>query len=379
MVGWALVSCGGGGGSPGYNPNTKELSIGGVASVTVLPGESKALPVSGGVPPYRAVSAESAVAVAAMDGSSLIIGGVAPGAETSVTVTDRAGTSRSLSVKVGSSVPLFTTAPAKLQLGVGPAEARTFRVSGGVKPYTITGDAPLVATVVQLDAEQWRIQGVAIGEMTVRIRDAAGKELEVAVTVGSPELRVSSDNLTLPLGIPARVVVTGGQKPYSVAGGIPSAIQVSRVAGTDGEFEIVGLLVTGDVDVVFADATGKFVKTKVTINDASTQIRVSPSSVRLGERSGSSLRFTVATAARGSLTVLSSFPGLVSISEVTPPEFNADGSVRTYGSFVATVSGNVCVTGDTPVTLTVIDANGSVGTATVTVVDTDPSCPTPAP
>ncbi|MDT7929662.1 hypothetical protein [Tepidimonas sp.] len=307
--------------------------------------------------------------MATVDGNRLIIGGQNAGS-TQVTVSDRAGQSVQLSVTVGTSIPLYTTAPAALSLGVGPTEASTFRVAGGVKPYVITGSAPLVATVTQLDAEQWRIQGV-------RIRDAAGTELEVAVTVGSPELRISTDSLTLPIGFPATVVLSGGQKPYSVAGGIPSAIQVRLVPGSDSEFEILGLLATGDVDVVFSDATGKTVKTKVTINTDTTQIRVSPSAIALAEQSGSAVKFNVFTAANGDLTVFSSDPRLVAISAVTKPEFNPDGTVKTFGSFVGAVPGTTCVAA-----LTVIDSNGSVGKATVTVVDvgnqsaTNP-CPPP--
>mgnify|MGYP001627204576 CR=1 FL=1 len=113
----------------------------------VLPGESKAITVSGGVPPYRASSAETSVAVAAIDGNTLVVGGVAAGASTKVTVTDRGGNTVALDVSVGSSVPLYTTAPAALTLGVGPSQARTFLVAGGVKPYTITGSQDLVARV----------------------------------------------------------------------------------------------------------------------------------------------------------------------------------------------------------------------------------------
>jgi hypothetical protein len=278
-----LAACGGGGGSPGSNPNQGPLSVGAVTAVTLMPGEARELPVSGGVPPYRVVSTEQAIAVATLDGNRLIIGGQNAGS-TQVTVSDRAGQSVQLSVTVGTSIPLYTTAPAALSLGVGPAEARTFRVAGGVKPYVITGSAPLVATVTQLDAEQWRIQGVAIGNMTVRIRDAAGTELEVAVTVGSPELRISADSLTLPIGIPATVV--------------------------------------GDVDVVFSDCDGqKRSRPRSRSNTATTQIRVSPSAIALAEQSGSAVKFNVFTAAKGDLTVFSSNPGLVAISAVTKPEF----------------------------------------------------------
>jgi len=370
-----LVACGGGGGSPGSNPNQEALSVGAVTALTLMPGEARELPVSGGVPPYRVVSAERAIAVATLDGNRLIIGGQNAGS-TQVTVSDYAGDSVPLAVTVGTSIPLYTTAPTALSIGVGPTEARTFRVAGGVKPYVITGNAPLVASVTQLDSDDWQILGVAIGEAKVRIRDAAGTELEVSVTVGSPELRVSSDNLVLPIGIPATVVLSGGQKPYSIAGGIPAAIQVRPVLNSDSEFEILGLLATGDVDVVFADVTGKTVKVTVTANTSTTQIRVSPSALTLSEQSGVSAKFSVFTAAKDDLTVFSGNPGLVSISGVTKPEFNADGSIKTYGSFVATVSGTTCIDADTPVTITVVDSNGSAGTATLTVSDTNPvACP----
>ncbi|WP_333709276.1 hypothetical protein [Tepidimonas ignava] len=203
--------------------------------------------------------------------------------------------------------------------------------------------------------------------MVVRIRDAAGTELLINVTVGSPELRISSDALTLPIGIPATVVLSGGQKPYSIAGGIPAAIQVRLLPGADDTFEILGLLATGDVDVVFADASGKTVKTKVTVNTATTQIRVSPSAIALGEQSGVTVRFNVMTSAQN-FDVFSSNPTLVSVSGKILPQFNTDGSVKAYGSFVGTV-GSGCVAEDTEVTVTVVDQNGSVGTAKVTVVN----------
>jgi len=371
----ALAACGGGGGSSGGYPFAGALSVGAVTAVTLMPGEARSLPVSGGVPPYRVVSAEQAIAEAALKGSELIIGGRHAGT-TQVTVSDRAGTTVSLTVTVGTSIPLYTTAPASLQLGVGPNQAQTFRVGGGVKPYVITGSAPQVAAVTQLDAEQWRIEGLAIGDMTVRIRDAAGTVLTVTVSVGSPELRISSESLTLPIGIPATVTLSGGQKPYSIAGGIPAAIHVRPVSGSDSTFEIIGLLPIEGVPVAFADAAGKMVTTTVTVDpEIPLTIRVSPSQVSLEEQSGTAVKFSVLSAAKGGLRVFSSHPALVSVSAVTDPVFNPDGTVKTFGSFVGTVSGSTCVAGNTPVTLTVLDGDGLLGTATVTVLNTNPNCP----
>jgi hypothetical protein len=73
-----LAACGGGGGSPGSNPNQGALSVGAVTAVTLMPGEARDLPVSGGVPPYRVVSTEQAIAVATLDGNRLIIGDKTP-------------------------------------------------------------------------------------------------------------------------------------------------------------------------------------------------------------------------------------------------------------------------------------------------------------
>lgn len=367
-----MVGCGGGGGSPGGSG--KPLSLGGVSAITVLPGESKRLSISGGVPPYRAVSAETGIAFAMVEGSSLIIGGVAAGASSNVTVSDYSGATLNVTVTVGSSAPLYTTAPADLTLGVGPSEARTFLVAGGVRPYTITGNQELVARVTDVGNGQWRIEGVALGTMVVRIRDAAGKELTVNVTVGSPDLRVSSESISVPVGVPATVVLSGGQKPYRVAGGIPSAVQIKRLS--ESEFELTGLLVTssGGVDVVFMDAAGKTVKTNVSISPGNAQFTISPSAISIPEASGTSLKFLVKTGARGNLTVLSSHPQLVAVSNIVSPQFNGDGTLKEFGSFVATVGAASCVNASTPVEITVIDANGSIGTAIVTILDRGDVC-----
>ena len=375
----ALAACGGGEGSSGSYPYSGEFSVGQVEAVTLMPGEARSLPVLGGVPPYRVVVDNQAIAEAELKGSELIIGGRHAG-ETHVTVFDRTGEAVKLKVTVRTST-LFTTAPEDLQLDVN--EARTFRIGGGVKPYVITGSDNQVAAVTQLDAEHWRIEGLAIGEMTVRIRDAAGNELFVDVTVKLPKLSISPASLTLPVGSKATVTLSGGQKPYSFAGvipepipgGIPQAIDVRPVPGSDSTFEIIALREM-NVKVVFADATGVTVETTVTVNTNTAKIRVSPSEVRVGEQSGTVVTFSVFSTARDGLTtVFSSHPRLVSVSSVTNPVLNPDGTIRTAGSFVATVSDSTCIQGDTEVTLTVLDSDASVGTATVKVVDTNPNCP----
>lgn len=372
IAGLLTVACGGGGGSPGANPNTGALSVGGVSAVTVLPGESKLLPVTGGVPPYRAVTSEAAVAVAAMDGNSLVVGGIAPGASTNVIVTDYAGTSKTVSVTVGTSVPLYTTAPAALTIGVGSSQARTFRVSGGVKPYTITGSAPLVATVTQLDAEQWSIQGVAIGDMKVRIRDAAGKELEVAVTVGSPQLRISPTNASTVIGLPTRVFLSGGQPPYQRAGGILAGVTVTAVTNSPNQFDVVGNLV-GEYEVGFVDSAGQSVKLDLAVGEGSAQFRISPSDVSVVEDTTTPITFRIWGATPNTteplLTVFSSSPALFP----APP-------VRREGdALFFTVDSVGCVLANTDIKYTVIDANGSVGTATLRVINTGNNGTDPCP
>lgn len=358
-----------GGGSPGAVMNAPAppapvaLSLGGLTQVQLAVGASTAnpIPVSGGTGPYTALSANEGVVLPLLSANRLSLMGRAAGTAT-VTVRDQAGAVVSLAVTVAPALVFATNAPDSITVGLGAAAARTFRVEGGVAPYSIAGNNNNVALVTAQADGNWSIEGVAPGTLTVTLRDATGAQLSRAVTVATLPLAVSSDSLTLPISIPATVVLTGGQPPYQVQGGIPAAITVTGPAGANAnEFQIVGSSVTSDVAVVFADAANQTVRTTVNITDATTGLRLSPSALRVSEVDDQPINLTVFGAV-GQLQAFSSHLNLL--------------APRIVGGMIVVEDGmqGRCVPASTVVTITVVDSSRSVATSEITIQDVGP-CP----
>lgn len=356
MLTAALVACGGGGGSSGANPNQQVLVTTAGSEVILPVGAARDYQISGGVPPYRVGNTEQAIAVGQISGNTLTIGAASAG-DTKINILDHSGASVAISVKVGSSVPLYTTAPSSLMIGVGANVARTFWVGGGGAPYTVEGGDSNVAIVQMIGGTQWRVTGVAKGTTSVKIRDTAGVEVLIALEVGSPELRISPTDLTIPVGLEARAKLSGGQPPYSVAGGIPAAI----TATIQGDELIIKGNLASKLDVSVMDAAGQIVKVNVEVNTATTSIRLSPSQVVVSENDTQPIQFTVFGAV-GPICVFTSDPSFL---QATVPGC----ATRSTVTLETGTRGSRCVNGSQSVLLTVVDENRSVGTADITIAD----------
>ena len=356
MLTTALVACGGGGGSSGSNPNQTTLVTTAGTEVILPVGAAREYQINGGVPPYRIGNADQSIAIGQVSGNTLAIGAVSAGS-TKINVFDNSGASVAIDVKVGSSVPLYTTAPSSLTIGVGANVARTFWVGGGGAPYTVEGGDSNVAVVQMLSGTQWKVTGVAKGSTTIKIRDAAGVEVSIGLEVGSPELTISPTDLVIPVGLDAVAKISGGQPPYRVAGGIPAAI--TAVIQGD-ELHIKGSLAS-ELEISVIDAAGQTVKVKVEINTATTSIRLSPSQVSVSENDTQPIQFSI-FGATGAICVFTSDPTFL---QPTVPGC----ATRTTVTLETGTRGSRCVTNTTPVLLTVVDANRSVGTAQITIVD----------
>lgn len=352
----ALVACGGGGGSSGSNPTQQQLVTTAGGEVILPVGAARNYQISGGVPPYRVGNTDQAIAIGQVSGNTLIIGTLSAGS-TKIDILDNSGASISIGVKVGSSIPLYTTAPGSLTIGVGASVARTFWIGGGGAPYTVEGADSNIAVVQMLNDTQWRVTGVARGSTTIKIRDAAGVEVSIGLEVGSPELRISPTELTIPVGLEAVAKISGGQPPYRVAGGIPGAITATI---TGDELRIIGSLASA-LDISVIDAAGQTVKVKVEINISTTAIRLSPSAVAISENDNQNIQFSIFGAV-GATCVFTSDPSF--LQPTTPGCLNRSSVTLQTGT-----RGSRCVNGDKVVTLTAVDANRSVGTAEVAIID----------
>ncbi|MCA0325676.1 MAG: pilus assembly protein N-terminal domain-containing protein [Proteobacteria bacterium] len=357
-----LAACGGGGGSSGTNPNQITLTTTAGTNVVIPVGGSGTYTITGGNAPYRVVNPDPTIAVAAVSADQLVIGAVG-GGDTTVQVLDYNARSVSIAVKVGSSKPLYTTAPSALTVGVGAGAARTFSVGGGAAPYTVTGADGGIASVVQVSGTQWTVTGVALGTTTVNIRDGAGATLQVALTVGVPPLQLAASDYQIFVGMSTITKITGGQAPYRVNQGIPAALDASVVGD---ELIVVGKLVSEGIDVTVLDSANQSAKVKVTVVAGSPTIRVSPNAITISENDNQVINFTIFGAV-GNVCLFSDNPGLLAPIGATCGAFT--GFTLNTGS-----NGSRCVNGNQTVTVTVVDANRAIASTAVTVADNGLAC-----
>lgn len=379
-----LAACGGGGGSPGENiSGTIPLQVNvpaGENPVRIQAGQARLFKITGGrlrgaaggtTRSYQVFVKESGVvglswAKSGDDDSTdaFVVQWLSGPAETTVTVSDADNKEISFRVRTDPPQPvaqaLYTTSPDAITVALG--DTRTFVVGGGTPPYTVESANNVVATASTVGTGQWRVTGVAVGDAAIKIRDAAGAVLGVAVKVQGPTatpLTVSPDAITVPIGIAANVKISGGQPPYRIAGGIPAAVQVTL---SNDEVKIVGTLVS-TLDVTVLDAAGNTAKVAVTVNAVTPGIRFSPSALTVSEYDNSTLALTVFEAV-GDICVFSSDPTLLQ------PATAGCTANRTV-SLVNGTRGNRCVDADSTVLITVVDSTRATAQASITVKNND--------
>lgn len=354
-----LAACGGGGGSPGGNPNQPALVSTAGTEVTLLPGAANSYGVSGGVPPYRVANSDSATAFGVMNDKVLTVFGVRVGAS-SVGVIDNSGAAISINVKVGSSMPLDTTAPESLNLGLGTDAARQFGISGGVAPYTVSSSNSSVVSAV-VSGGTFTLTGLLPGTATISVRDAANvvKTIEVTAAAAVPLYTTATDSITV---VPVPVTdppTTVGVRTFEIGGGVSPYRVSSSNSG------VVDAVVAGNTLTV----TGKFTGTAVlTVRDA--------------VNATVAINVTVAP----QVALYTSAPAAVTVAINDTATFNVSGGVAPYsaassnqGVATATVTGtSLAIKGiarsangppAVPGTATVLvrDAVGSQVTISVTV------------
>lgn len=383
-----LAACGGGGGSPGETSGTRPLAVdvpAGYGSesnpVPIKANQGRLFKITGGRTKGGADGTEKRSYLVNVEETGVVglswaktgdkeaedlfvVSWVDGPKQTKITVRDADDKQISFYVKTDppSPVDLYTTAPDPLTIGVGATVARTFDIGGGNAPYVVTGANSNVALVEMVGATQWKATGVAIGQTTVTIRDAAGRTKGLVLIVGAPELRISPDKLTIPVGIEGIAKISGGQPPYRIAGGIPAAI--TAVVNGD-EVRILGSLAS-KLDVTVADATGQTVKVEVEINTVTTGIRFSPGALTISENDAQPIDFTI-FGATDKVCIYTSDPTYL------VPE-TAGCTVNRTVRLVTGSRGNRCVAANKSITVTVVDSTRAVGTAIVTIADNGTGC-----
>jgi hypothetical protein len=259
-----LAACGGGGGSAGGNPNQPNLVTMAGSAVTLMPGAVGTYGISGGVPPYRVGSSDTAVSVAGVNGNVLFIGGIRPGVA-NIGLFDYANNTVSIAVTVGASRPLETTAPPAVTLALGAEASQVYRITGGVAPYTATSDNPAIASGT-VTGDLLRLTALTNGSAKVVLRDDAGATVSITVTAGSATslFTTAPGNLAISRGITSPdFFIGGGSEPYFIASSNPSTVGATLIAPN--RFVVQGLAV-GGAEVVVTDSKGVSVSVAVAVS-----------------------------------------------------------------------------------------------------------------
>ncbi len=271
-----------------------------------------------------------------------------------------------------------------LQVGVGASARAPIPITGGTPPYTVASSNETVVQASISADNRLVLNAGSVGNTLVTVQDRAGARVILLVRVDPVQalpLAVSSSSLTLPIDVPAIVTLTGGQPPYRVLGGIPAALSVTPVLGVANEFQIVGTLVLGVYDIVFADSASQTVNTSVSITAATTGLRLSPSALtisELGNNTTQPIRLTVFGAV-GEYQVVSSRLDLLRPAPRTPTQPPSEIVIETGQAGDRCLTGTIGELGTiisaVVVTITVVDSTESVATSEITIQNSALACP----
>ena len=323
-------------------------------SASLAVGASDTYTLAGGSAPYAVSSSNAAVARVTLSGTSYVISGVSAGTAT-VSAFDANGASVATTVTVGASGPgteLFTTAPAAVTMAAGATA--TFAVSGGKAPYAVSTGNAGVARIALTD-NNFTITAVAQGSAQVRVIDADGTALAIAVTVPAPPaggdlFTTAPDNVTLAAGTAVGYTIGGGSAPYNATTSNPAV----ATAAISGATLTVNAVAAGTATIRISDAAGAAELINVTVTQAApTAITVNPAAAT--GNVGDALNFLISGGTPAYTVTINN----TSIATVAPATVGTNG-----GAFVITLR-NVGTT-----TATITDAQGQVATVPISASQT---------
>ncbi|WP_212685608.1 beta strand repeat-containing protein [Undibacterium baiyunense] len=340
-------------------------------SLVVAPSTSPSFTIGGGRAPYRVSSSNASIVTATVSGTNLTLNGVAKGSG-QVIVTDSAGTTVTINVTVGTGtiVALFTTAPGTVTI-VSPASA-TYSIGGGSAPYTVTSSNVAVASVTSTESG-FTVKGESSGNSQILIRDSLGASVTVNVTVtaaAAVPVAVLPGDSTGAVGDTLTFNMSGGSSPYTVSNNNPS---IATVTQTGNSFT-AKLLNVGSTKVTVFDSLGKTVEVTITASAATSQLRISPATITVGEDSTNDVSLTIygGTGPYRAFTsdlVLSSVPAAAIAQSANGTAFVVGLGSKGNRCMTSGAGGIVTLGGTYAITLTVLDSNGASATSTMNIKD----------
>ncbi len=349
------------------------------ASQDAYSGIATQLTVSGGVPPYRAFSTNTAILPVTQNvvGNAIPLLAAAVTGDTTITIAVQDAVGQTVTVPVTvhpkpvvpppplSALPTtldaFPGVPTQITAIGGVAPYRAFTTNSAVLPVTQDVDGntvPLVASMVTVDTP-----------VTVTIMDSVGQVATVAVTVHAPApppaLLVQPASLDAFSGIATQLTVSGGTPPYRAFSTNTAILPVTQdVVGNTVPLLPATVTANTAVTISVQDSVGQTVTVPVTVHPKPV---VAPPA----------LLVLPAT--------LDAFAGI-------PTQITIVGGVAPYLAFstnsailpvTQAVTGNAVpllaatVAANTAITVAILDSAGQVATVAVTV-HAGPASPPPA-
>lgn len=231
-------------------------------SIYVKPNSVNNYLIGGGVPPYIAVSSNTAISNARMIDSLLAVTGVAVGTS-DVVVTDSQGAPIKITVNVATAPvkAFFTTAPQTVYItGTGSV---SYSISGGTPPYSASsGNISLVQA--SASGNTLNLSGLASGNGTVVVFDSNGQSIPIQVIVNGGLTPISSaipSAVTIKTNEMVTYSISGGQAPYTVVSGNTSV----ATAIVNGSVITITGKTAGTTSVVIRDSATSIISTSVTV------------------------------------------------------------------------------------------------------------------
>lgn len=350
------------------------------ATVTLPPASTTVFSVGGGVAPYTVLSTNPLAVNATINGSVLTIQTLTLGTA-SLTIRDAVGRTIPVAVTIAAALDLFTTAPAGVTLP--RASTTTFKVGGGVQPYTVVSSNSQAATAV-INGDNLVITTLSprstANTSAITIRDGAGKSVSTIVTVDVIKVRLGSSQLVASIGQVVDVKIIGGSPPYRAVSANNTRIKSEIVQSPDNANEFVLRLTplstpapggSGEITVSVVDANNESSENvSVTINSGAPGLGFAPSALTISENDTQDIVLNISNASpTGSLVAFSSDPTLLRAT-VSPDRM----TVRlTTGT-----SGSRCVAGTARelslVTISIVDERSATGIAVVSIENNPNGC-----
>ena len=329
--------------------------------ISIQPGATRTLSISGGQAPFSATSLSPNIATVTVSGTTLTITGVSEGSNAEIKVFDSRAVTQSVLVTVAAPIPsasgLAFTSNMPSNLTLRPRNSVTYTLGGGTPPYSVTSSNTAIVNPMVRGAALILSTGLA-GNATVTVTDAAGATLSqrIYVQTTSAPLAVTQTAVTGTKFTTADVGITGGMPPYSVVAN-NSTVAIASGALVNGDVLRISMLeVGGPAAVSVRDSEGATATVSVTVSAVLSNLSVSPTAITISELLSSTSIPVRIIGGKAPYLVFTSHPNLLT----------------------ATVSGDIvtikppttpCVDAPTPVYITVIDSTGAAATTIVTVAD----------